>query len=291
MSLKFKEIQAKHPCFAMGRHNGKGRIHLPVSPGCNICCRFCDRAVNDYEERPGVTANVLTPEEAVEVTRRALEACPEITVAGIAGPGDTLATHYALDTFRLIGKEFPQLLKCMSTNGLRLPDYAEEIAEVGVDTLTVTVNAVEPEILAKICKGIYYEGKSYSGTDASEILIHNQLEGIQKAVELGVMVKINTVLIPEINAEHVTKVAETVGGLGAQIYNIIPLIPQHELSWCKAPDCTLLNQIRQESEEFLPVFRHCQHCRADAAGVLGGKDVSKQIYTRPIHAENTFSHG
>ena len=38
-------------------------------------------------------------------------------------------------------------------------------------------------------------------------------------------------------------------------------------------------------------FRHCQHCRADAAGIPGGTDVSRQLYIRPVTLENTFSHG
>ena len=255
MVKSYQEIVSAHPCFAMGKKSNSGRIHLPVSPGCNIQCRFCDRSVNDYENRPGVTSNVITPEEAVEVVRRALELSPEITVAGIAGPGDTLATHYAIDTFALIKKEFPQLIKCMSTNGLLLPKYVDEIAEVGVDTLTVTVNSINPEIEAKLNKGIFYEGKYIEGVEAAEILIANQLEGIRRAAEYGITVKVNTVFVPEINADYVEEVAEKVGSLGAKIYNIIPLIPQHELVWCSAPTCKELSEIRQRAEQHIPVFR------------------------------------
>lgn len=291
MVKSYQEVVAKHPCFAMGKKSNSGRIHLPVSPGCNIACRFCDRSINDHENRPGVTANVITPEEAVEVTRRALELSPEITVAGIAGPGDTLATHYALETFALIKKEFPQLIKCMSTNGLMLPKYADEIAEVGVDTLTVTVNSIDPEIEARLNKGIFYEGRLIEGVEAAKILINNQLEGIKRVAEKGVTVKVNTVFVPEINADHIEEVAEKVASLGAKIYNIIPLIPQHELAWCSAPNCNDLHGVREKAEKHIPVFRHCQRCRADAAGVPGGKDVSKLIYLRPIEVKTTFSHG
>ena len=98
MSNNYKNLQNSHPCFG-GRKNNAGRIHLPVSPGCNIACRFCDRTINDVEQRPGVTGKILKPEETIEIIRKSLELCPEITVAGIAGPGDTLATDYALETF------------------------------------------------------------------------------------------------------------------------------------------------------------------------------------------------
>ncbi len=291
MALSLKELSLLHPCFAQGGFNGKGRIHLPVSPGCNIQCKFCVRKINDVDQALGVSADIISPEEAVEVVRRAIEAEPDITVAGIAGPGDTLATPYALETFRRIKQEFPKMLTCMSTNGLLLPDKADEIIDAQVDTLTVTVNAVDPHIQEQICSHAFYHGKSYKGIDAARLLIKNQLEGIKKVSSAGVVVKVNTVLVPEINADHVIEVARTVSKAGASIYNIIPLIPQGELSWCSAPDCAELNKLRIEAGRYLRVFCHCQRCRADAIGILGGTDISQKIYVRPVQADLTFSHG
>jgi nitrogen fixation protein NifB len=266
-------------------------VHLPVSPGCNINCRFCSRAINDVDNRPGVASSIITPKEAVEVVRSALAFCPDITVAGVAGPGDSLATPYALETFRLIGKEFPGIIKCMSTNGLLLPEFAQDIIDVGIDSLTVTVNAVNPEIQARICSGIVWRGKRYEGIEAAKILIENQLSGIKSVTDSGITVKVNTVLIPEINAQHVPLLAKTVADMGAKIYNIIPLIPQQKLDWCSEPSCELLNRVRTEAEQYINVFRHCQRCRADAVGIPGGEDFSKAIYIRPVLQENTFSHG
>ncbi|MCD8355333.1 MAG: radical SAM protein [Clostridia bacterium] len=291
MSVSYEELTFRHPCFAKGKKGENGRIHLPVSPGCNIECKFCDRQINDFENRPGVASTVLRPEEALDVVRRSLELCPDITVAGIAGPGDTLATSYALDTFRLIKEEFPQLLKCMSTNGLLLPDKADGIIEVGIDSLTVTVNAVDPKIEAELNGGVFYHGKYYTGVEAAEILIHNQLEGIRRVTAGGITVKVNTVLVPEINIDHIETVAKTVSEAGASIYNIIPLIPQHELAHCTAPSCLQIDGSRTKAEKYIDVFRHCQRCRADAIGIPGGKDYGDQIYLKRVTNSNTFSHG
>ena len=291
MSITFEELKLAHPCFSTGVKSNKGRVHLPVSPGCNINCNFCQWDMNDIDDRPGVTGSIITPEEAVETVRKAVALCPDITVAGVAGPGDTLVTPYALQTFRLVKHEFPNIIKCMSTNGLLLPQYADEIIEVGIDSLTVTVNAVDPDIQAQICEGITYHGKRYTGREAAEILIENQLSGIKKVAEADVTVKVNTVLIPEINAGHIKDVAKAVSISGARIYNIIPLIPQHKLAHCTTPDCELISKTRAEAEQYINVFRHCQRCRADAAGIPGGEDVSKQLYIRHVRLENTFSHG
>jgi len=286
----YENLKTSHPCFG-GHKNNKGRIHLPVSPGCNIQCKFCDRKINDVEQRPGVTSKVITPEESLDVIKRALELCPEITVAGIAGPGDTLATDNALNTFRLIKQNYPDLLKCMSTNGLLLYERADEVIEIGIDSLTVTVNAVDPEIEAKLNSAIFYHGKKYEGVEAAKILIENQLKGIEKVTKAGITVKVNSVLVPGINEDHIPDIAKAVSEVGASIYNIIPLIPQHELADSPAPTCAQIDEVRAKAGKYIDVFRHCQRCRADAIGVPGESDFGDQIYQKRISHKDTFSHG
>lgn len=290
MSNTYKDLQNSHPCFG-GYKNNVGRIHLPVSPGCNIACRFCDRSINDVEERPGVTSKVITPDESIDVLTKALEICPELTVAGIAGPGDTLASGLALETFRKIKENFPDLIKCMSTNGLLLYEKADEVIDVGIDSLTVTVNAVDPEIEAQLNKYIIYHGKKYEGIEGAKILIENQIKGIKKVSDAGVTVKVNTVLVPDINGDHIEEIAKTVKEAGASIYNIIPLIPQYELADQKAPTCPQIDAARTKASKYIDVFRHCQHCRADAVGVPGKSEFGDQIYQRRLNVKETFSHG
>ncbi|HEX3075322.1 MAG TPA: radical SAM protein, partial [Lachnospiraceae bacterium] len=237
------------------------------------------------------TSKVITPQEAIGVIKRALELCPDITVAGIAGPGDTLATDNALETFRLVKEQYPQLLKCMSTNGLLLYERADEIIEVGIDSLTVTVNAVDPLIEAKLNSAIIYHGKKYEGEEAARILIENQLKGIKKVAGAGITVKVNSVLVPGINEDHIEEIAKTVSEAGASIYNIIPLIPQHELADAPAPTCAQIDEVRTRASRYIDVFRHCQRCRADAIGVPGESDFGDQIYQQRISHKDTFSHG
>lgn len=284
------EIARTHPCLSREANTSFGRLHLPVSPACNIQCRFCSRTLNKNEQRPGVAAQILKPEEAVEKVRQALELCPEITVAGIAGPGDTLATDSALRTFELIHKAYPGLTLCLSTNGLMLPDYAQYLYDAGVRTVTVTVNAVDPEIQAQIISYIVFRGIRYTGIEAAEILIGRQLKGIRAVSRLGTIVKVNTVLIPGVNDHHIEAVAKAVREAGADIYNIIPLIPQHDFADRPAPTCMQIEAARAEAERYLPIFRHCQHCRADACGIPGKGDLSARLYGGMACTE-TFSHG
>ncbi|SHH54322.1 nitrogen fixation protein NifB [Sporobacter termitidis DSM 10068] len=287
---QLEKISGQHPCFSGKSNMNKGRVHLPVSPTCNIQCKFCKRSLNKTEQRPGVTNQILTPEKALEILEKALELCPDITVAGIAGPGDTLATPYALETFRLIKERHPELINCLSTNGLLLERYADELWEAGVKTITVTVNAVDPYIQAQICSFIFLGDRVYEGVEAAQLLIDAQKRGIRKMAALGAVVKINIVLIPGVNDDHIADIAETVSQLGASIINIIPLIPQHEMADFEEPGCQELSEARAVAEEYLPVFRHCQHCRADAVGIPGKGDLSHLLYEFGGQ-EQTFSHG
>lgn len=286
---KFDHLVKKHPCFNGEAHQKFGRIHLPVSPSCNIQCRFCQRGFNKWDARPGVARSLLAPKDSVQMVERALQLCPQITVVGIAGPGDTLATDHALEAFELIHGRYPELIKCLSTNGLMLDEKAERAVKAGVKTITVTMNAIYPEVLKNICSYINYNGQLLTGENAARWLVLAQLKGIEKAVKLGVVVKINTVLIPGVNDSQVGEVARVTAGVGASMINIIPLIPGHDLAEHRPPDCGELNAARAAAEKYLPVFRHCRQCRADACGIPGSKvDFAGQLYDEPLP---TFSHG
>lgn len=285
----FMRPVARHPCFSEEAHFKFGRIHLPVSPACNIQCRFCRRGYNKWEQRPAVSRKLLTPAGAVEMVARAIQICPDLTVVGIAGPGEALATGHALETFKLVHEAFPALLKCLSTNGLLLAQHAEELICAGVRTVSVTVNAVDPDVLEQICAAITLNGREYRGSEGARRLISAQVEGIAAIHALGATVKVNTVLIPGINEGHVARVAKVASECGASLVNVIPLIPQFGFASLRAPDCGELKSAQAAAEQFLPVFRRCRQCRADACGVPGlGDDLARHLYDESLQ---TFSHG
>lgn len=286
----YSHLIRKHPCLSEEAHVRYGRVHLPVSYDCNIQCDFCIRKLNTKEKRPGVAYKVMTPEESIDIVRKAVELCPEIEVIGIAGPGDTLASEHAVETFLKVRSEYPDKIFCLSTNGLMLPTYADKLVDAGVQTISVTVNAVEPEILSKIVSRVLWEGKTLTGIEAAERLIHSQLAGIRLASKNGILVKTNAVLIPGVNDSHIREIAETVKNAGASVLNIIPLIPQGKFKNTPAPSCIALANARKEAESVIPVFRHCKQCRADACGIPGKNiDLSTLLYG--YVTENTFSHG
>ena len=132
-----------HPCFT-AKCSDYARIHLPVAPKCNMQCNYCLRKYSCVNEsRPGVVARVMVPEDAVDWYLQMKDKVPKLTVAGIAGPGDALANWATVSrTLSMIREVDKDVFFCLSTNGLYLPKYAKEIAALGVDYVTVTVNAI-----------------------------------------------------------------------------------------------------------------------------------------------------
>jgi nitrogen fixation protein NifB len=248
-------------------------MHLAVAPRCNIKCGYCSR-LHDCanESRPGVTSRLLTPSEAIQKVRDVMASeilGPLIKVIGIAGPGDPLANDETFETFGMVEKEFPHLIKCMSTNGLLLPEKLEILDELNLCSVTVTVNALDPEVGSRIYSHILYHGKRYSGREAAEILVANQLEGIKKAADCGMTVKVNTVYIPGVNETQIPLLSNTVKKLGASVMNIMPLIPQAEFAHIVPPTEAELEEVRNSNEKVIGQFKHCRQCRADAVGLIG----------------------
>ncbi|GAM10762.1 FeMo cofactor biosynthesis protein NifB [Geobacter sp. OR-1] len=266
-----KNIQG-HPCFG-GNHHKNGRMHLAVAPRCNIKCGYCSRRHDcANESRPGVTSRLLTPEEAIAKVRQVMVSevmGPIIKVIGVAGPGDPLANQETFETFRLVGEEFPQLIKCLSTNGLLLPEKIDTLNELGLHSLTVTLNALDPEVGARIYSYINYHGHRYTGEAAARILIANQIEGLRKAAKFGMTIKVNTVLIPGVNDQEVPAIAEKVKELGAFVMNVMPLIPQADFARFVPPSAEMLESVRNANERIIGQFKHCRQCRADAVGLIG----------------------
>lgn len=261
-----------HPCFNRESAGTCGRVHLPVAPKCNIMCNFCNRKYDCVSEtRPGVTSAVLTPEQAVLYMDKVLEKEPNVTVCGIAGPGDPLANPETLQTIRLLKDKYPQMLFCLSTNGLALPAHAAELAELGVTHVTVTVTAVDPKIGSRIYAWVRDGKVIHRGEDAAKLLLERQLEGIKILKEHDVIVKVNTIVVPGVNDQHVLEVSKVLSELGVDIQNIMPVFPVAETPFADvpAPSHELIHGLRDGAKTMLPQMSHCKRCRADAVGLLG----------------------
>ncbi len=270
-------LARNHPCYSEDAHHHFARMHVAVAPTCNIQCHYCNRKYDcASESRPGVVSERLSAEEAVHKVLAVAAEVPELSVVGIAGPGDALANAAATyATLEGIRRAAPDLTLCLSTNGLALPDHVKRLAALGVRHVTVTVNAIDPEVGERIYPWILWEGRKIGGREAARILSARQLEGIAALAARGVLVKVNSVVIPGVNDGHLPEVARAVRGAGAFLVNLVPLIsaPEHGTHYGeigqRGPTHAELEAIQGACQVDARLMRHCRQCRADAVGRLG----------------------
>ena len=183
-----------------------------------------------------------------------------------------------METLRLVKAEFPKFLLCVATNGLNLPPYVEELSAIGVSHVTITVNAVDPQIGVRIYEWMHWDRGTHRGMKTAEHLWQQQAASISHLARLGVTVKINTIYIPGVNDRHIGEVARSVAQLGADILNILPLypVPQTTFADVEEPSRRMVAAARSTALQHLPQMSHCQRCRADAAGMLGEAQSQQQ---------------
>ncbi len=210
-----EHIRAKvhnHSCYSEKAHHHCARMHVAVAPACNIQCHYCNRKYDcSNESRPGVVSELLTPDQAVKKVMAVAANIPQMTVLGIAGPGDPLANpERTFATFRELTEKAPDIKLCVSTNGLALPEQVEELCKHNIDHVTITINCVDPDIGAKIYPWIFWRNRRIKGRKGARILIDQQQKGLQMLTERGILVKVNSVMIPGVNDEHLEEVSRVV---------------------------------------------------------------------------------
>ena len=286
---------ANHPCFNPDVHRRNARIHLPVAAQCNLQCNYCDRSFDCANEtRPGVTSTLLSPFQALAYLKAAYRKVPNLSVVGIAGPGDPFANPVeTLATLRLVREEFPNSLLCVASNGLGLVEHIDELVELKVSHVTLTINTVDPTIGAKIYRWVRFADRLYRGVEGAELLLARQREAMARLAQTPILVKVNTIVLPGINESDIVHVAENVCASGAEIMNLMAMVPVRDTPFeaLGVPSDLAMDQARRAAGAFLPQMSHCARCRADACGVIGEETAAgpdpKDFYLLPTKPGRT----
>ena len=288
-----KDKVQNHPCYSEEAHHYFARMHVAVAPACNIQCHYCNRKYDcSNESRPGVVSELLSPDQAVKKVKAVAANIPQMTVLGIAGPGDPLANpERTFATFRMLSEQTPDIKLCVSTNGLALPDAVEELSKHNIDHVTITINTVDAEIGAKIYPWIYWNNRRIRGVKGAKILIEQQQKGLEMLTERGILVKVNSVMIPGVNDHHLPEVSRIVKAKGAFLHNVMPLIAEAEhgtfygVMGQRSPEAEELEKLQDACSGDMNMMRHCRQCRADAVGLLG-EDRGEEFTMEKIEEMN-----
>jgi len=253
---------ARHPCYSLYASRVFARIHVPVAPRCNLGCFFCLR------ERgggwvPGEARTVLAPREAAELVKKIVERSSGLTVVAIAGPGDALASPEALEFLELI-RDLRGVIRCLSTNGVLVEEMIERLASLGVQAVTISMHAYFSETAAQIYRFLRLgDGRVLRGVEAGREIVSRQLRAIELCRKRGMLVKVNSVHVPGLNDRDIVEIAREAAARGADLMNIIPVIP--------GGDPLKTEALRRVCSSYIEQMTWCQHCRADAFGYLGSR--------------------
>lgn len=154
-------------------------MRVSVTDRCNLRCRYC--------MPDGITCipmeEILTFEEIVTVCKEASAlGIKKIKITG----GEPLVRKGCPKLIQML-KSVPGIEQVtLTTNGVWLADFAKELLDAGLNGVNVSLDTLDREQFVNI-----------TGFDKR----NEVLKGIEKALELKLKVKINTVLQPGVN-EH-----------------------------------------------------------------------------------------
>jgi nitrogen fixation protein NifB len=157
-----------------------------------------------------------------------------------------------------------------------LEESVNELLDLGVDTLSVSMSTSIPETATAIYEWADVSGRRMTGIEMAKETILRQLAGIRCAADAGIHVKVNSVLIPEVNNGSIAALAEEISSAGAELQNIMPLVPCGSMMTLRSPTCEELEQARIEARRYIRQFSSCRQCRADVVGIPGADTILRR---------------
>src|SRR5210317_2387069 len=156
--------------------DGHGRkvdyLRISVTERCNFRCQYC------MPEKPFSWVpkeNLLSFEELFLFVKVAIdEGVTKIRLTG----GEHLLRE-DLDKFiQMISEYNPDIDLALTTNAYLLPESAQRLKDAGLKRLNISLDSLHADVAAKI---------------AGKDVLPKVLEGIEKALEVGLKIKINMV--------------------------------------------------------------------------------------------------
>ncbi len=171
--------------------DGHGRtvdyLRVSVTERCNFRCQYC------MPEKPFSWVpkeNLLSFEELFLFMKVAIdEGVNKIRITG----GEPLLRE-GLDTFiKMIHDYKPDIDLALTTNAYLLPQTAQKLKDAGLKRLNISLDSLKPEVAHQI---------------AQKDILDQVLKGIDKALEVGLGVKINMVPLKGINDDEILDIID-----------------------------------------------------------------------------------
>ena len=200
-------------------------LRVSVTDRCNFRCPYCmpkEIFGPGYQFLP--RADILSFEEIVRLT----SVFARLGLRKLRLTGGEPTVRAELPTLvRMLRQALPGVDLALTTNGSRLALLAEDLAQAGLNRVTVSLDAIDPEVSRRM-----------NGVDFP---LERVLAGIDAAAAAGLApVKINSVIQRGMNEGEITRLAEHFRGSG----HIVRFIEYMDVArrtagswtmWCRRP--------------------------------------------------------
>lgn len=177
-------------------------LRISITDRCNFRCTYCmprEHFGSDHVFLP--RSDLLTYEEIVTVVESLLPAGLEkVRLTG----GEPLLRSDVTVLVRLLKATGPHLDLALTTNGALLSKHAKELADAGLNRVTVSLDALDPTTFAAMA-------------DTTKTTPSDVLDGIDAAMNAGLGVKVNTVVRRGVNEDEILPLAEACAQRGVPL--------------------------------------------------------------------------
>jgi GTP 3',8-cyclase len=194
------------------------KLRVSLTSQCNFSCLYCTGV--HHEEKPAHSNfdKPLMPDAATQQIISNIERIHQsVQLQSVRLTGGEPLLNPAVTQIVLAVKQMGIADIKLTTNGFLLPQYAERLAKAGLKSVNVSLDAVTPQV---------FRAMTRRGGLAQV------LKGIEKALEVGLEVKINTVLMRNRNDGEILPLFEYAGKMGIVIryLEVMNMGPLHKTS-------------------------------------------------------------
>lgn len=157
-------------------------LRLSVTDNCNLRCIYCmEENHTDFLS----FNNKLTDDEIIRIVENSAKlGIKKVRITG----GEPLVRHGVVDLISRINKISGINTINLTTNGILLEDKVEELAKNGLRGVNISLDSLKEETFKKLTRN----------GDLNKVL-----RAIDKCLEFNIKVKLNTVIIEEINKDEI----------------------------------------------------------------------------------------
>lgn len=240
-------------------------LRISVTDRCNLRCVYC----MPEEGIPLLSHDDILSFEQIEAVA---EAAVRLGISKIRlTGGEPLSRKGIVELVRMLRRIEGIRTLTMTTNATMLAPLARQLASAGLNSVNISLDTLEPERYARITRW----GR-----------LADALEGLDAALQAGLLVKINMVVLEDTTAADIEEMRRFAASRGAAFQTIArySLLDQKQDTgeYDRPPPCAQCNRIRLLANGML---RSCLHSDIDIPIDFDAieESLKKAILAKPPH--------